>query len=61
MVGEREGRAIRMIQKLRELIFPPKIKFEPDDMPEILGFLDRENRTKHWALREDLQEVIEVE
>lgn len=50
-----------MIQKLRELIFPPKMKFDPDEMPEILGFLDRENRTKHWQLREDLQEAIEVE
>jgi hypothetical protein len=58
LVGERQA---RMIQKLFEQIFKPKLKFEPDELPEILGFQDRENRTKHWAIREDLQEVIEVE
>lgn len=52
---------MRTVHKLFETLFPPKMKFEPDEMPEILGFLDRENRTKHWALRDDLQEVIEVE
>lgn len=51
-----------MMKKLFEQIFPPKMKFHPEeDLPEILGFWDRENRTKHWAIREDLQEVIEVE
>ena len=50
-----------MVKKLFEQIFKPKLKFEPDELPEILGFQNRENRTKHWAIREDLQEVIEVE
>ena len=50
------------MMKLLEQIFPPKLEnLHPEqDLPEIQGFWDRENRTKHWELRDDLQEVIEV-
>jgi hypothetical protein len=44
---------------LLEKLFPPKVEpFHPEeDLPEIEGFWDRENRTKHWEAREDLREV----